>query len=294
MNAKLIINADDFGIHPEINKGILDSFKNGALTSTTLLVTTPYLAESVDALKVLNQSLPTGLHISLTLGTAIAPVSDVTALVNEDGRFKLSAKHLMFVRPGNSSGALFEQIEIEIGAQIRKALELGVAIDHIDSHQHVHMNPCLYGIFERQAKLHGIDTIRFCREKFISALAFRNIGKNLVRQNPVKWALIKRFQKRIKPQLTSTDFFFGLMHSGNIDENVMLGVLRFIPAGKSMEIGIHPGVPLGAENSAYPEKNVDLFIQSKERDVERRVLISPRVLDEINKLGITLVSFGDL
>ena len=125
MSTRLIINADDFGIHPEINKGILDSFSNGVLTSTTLLVTTPYLADSVVALKALENRIPTGLHISLTLGCAIAPVGSVNALVKEDGRFKLTAKQLMFVNSDNRPGDFFEQIETEVAEQIKKALGLG-------------------------------------------------------------------------------------------------------------------------------------------------------------------------
>ena len=44
----LIINADDLGIHPAINAGILSAYEQGIVSSATLLVTTPYLVETIE------------------------------------------------------------------------------------------------------------------------------------------------------------------------------------------------------------------------------------------------------
>ena len=43
----IIINADDLGIHPSINAGILSAYRNGILTSSTMLVTTDFLEETL-------------------------------------------------------------------------------------------------------------------------------------------------------------------------------------------------------------------------------------------------------
>lgn len=37
--SNLILNADDFGYSNGVNYGIIDAYKNGVLTSTTLMVT---------------------------------------------------------------------------------------------------------------------------------------------------------------------------------------------------------------------------------------------------------------
>ena len=34
---KLIVNADDFGLHEEINKGIIKGYQEGFITSTSLM-----------------------------------------------------------------------------------------------------------------------------------------------------------------------------------------------------------------------------------------------------------------
>ncbi len=38
MKKKLIVNADDFGLSPGVNKGIIEAYLNGILSSTTLMV----------------------------------------------------------------------------------------------------------------------------------------------------------------------------------------------------------------------------------------------------------------
>ena len=39
---KLIINADDFGLHPLINKGIIEGHQKGMITSTSIMPGAPY------------------------------------------------------------------------------------------------------------------------------------------------------------------------------------------------------------------------------------------------------------
>ena len=43
---KLIINADDFGLHPLINKGIIEGYQKGMITSTSIMPGAPYFNES--------------------------------------------------------------------------------------------------------------------------------------------------------------------------------------------------------------------------------------------------------
>src|SRR5258708_19760601 len=76
----LIVNADDLGIHPSINAGILSAFRNGILSSCTMLMTTPYLEETVRDY-VRPATLPIGIHLSLTLATPVAPWTQVPDLI---------------------------------------------------------------------------------------------------------------------------------------------------------------------------------------------------------------------
>lgn len=48
---KLIINADDFGYSRAVTYGILDSYKTGILTSTTMMMNTEATEHAVEAAK---------------------------------------------------------------------------------------------------------------------------------------------------------------------------------------------------------------------------------------------------
>ena len=51
MKQKLIVNADDFGLTPGVNYGIIEAFKYGILTSTTLMINQPFVEHAIDLKK---------------------------------------------------------------------------------------------------------------------------------------------------------------------------------------------------------------------------------------------------
>ena len=68
---KLIINADDFGLHPLINKGIIEGHQKGMITSTSIMPGAPYFKEAAN-LAAQNPELGIGIHLTLVGG--VAPV----------------------------------------------------------------------------------------------------------------------------------------------------------------------------------------------------------------------------
>ena len=60
----LIVNADDFGASHGINRGIVDAHQRGILTSTSLLVDTPW-SQDAASLTHTNPDLSVGLHVHL-------------------------------------------------------------------------------------------------------------------------------------------------------------------------------------------------------------------------------------
>ena len=45
---RLVVNADDFGLTPGVNRGIVSAFREGVLTSTTAMVNMRYFDEAVE------------------------------------------------------------------------------------------------------------------------------------------------------------------------------------------------------------------------------------------------------
>jgi predicted glycoside hydrolase/deacetylase ChbG (UPF0249 family) len=129
---KLIVNADDLGLTPGCNQGIIRAMTEGIVTDTTLLINTDYTADAVARLKA--SGLAAGLHLNLTYGRPLLPGGDASSLVDANGAFH---------RPVNRIVAVCEprEAERELSAQIEKFLSTGLTLTHLDSHHHAHSYP---------------------------------------------------------------------------------------------------------------------------------------------------------
>jgi predicted glycoside hydrolase/deacetylase ChbG (UPF0249 family) len=288
----VIINADDLGIHPDINRGIVEAFRFGILTSSSFMVTTPYFKETV-ADTVLTTGLPVGLHLSLSYGTSITAPSRIPSLVDAKGRFIRSAATLIGGLAQES--AFYEQIRVELDAQIALAREHGVKPTHLDSHQHVHMNPVIFRIVEDLALRHGIAAMRMVREPFFLFELRHQLVSNLRRSNPLKLALLQYRARQIRPRVMTNDAFFGVMYSGNLGKPAFIAFLRAVAGDHGVwEVGIHPGhgpEPTAREPNGAP---VHPFVASPWRGHELALLVDPEVKHLIAEAGISLISFAGL
>jgi chitin disaccharide deacetylase len=120
----LIVNADDLGYDPEIDRGILEAHARGVVGSATAMVETPF---SAAALAAAPDSLGLGLHVVLTprLSRAAAAAS--------------------------------------VRQQISRFEELrGAPPTHLDSHKHAHAAPAVLAAFaevalERRLPVRSVD-----------------------------------------------------------------------------------------------------------------------------------------
>ena len=142
---KLIINADDFGLTRSISEKIIDTFKVGNLSSTSLIVNTPGSEYAIDLAKN-HPELGLGLHFNLTEGKALSGVSSITDI---NGYFfnKLRLNLLMIFRLLD-----LKDIKNELNMQFEYITNAGLYPSHIDSHQHIHMNPGIFKIVADFAK----------------------------------------------------------------------------------------------------------------------------------------------
>src|SRR6184192_3293440 len=75
----LIVNADDYGLSPGINRGIAEAHRDGIVTSTSLLVDTPFSAEAA-AISAELPALSVGLHADLSAAVA-EPEAEVSSAI---------------------------------------------------------------------------------------------------------------------------------------------------------------------------------------------------------------------
>ncbi len=80
----LIITADDFGLCPEVDSGILDLVQMGVVTAVASFVNQLF---DRDVQPPSYSNISVGLHLNLTLGRPLCPAGTVSSLVDSDGRF---------------------------------------------------------------------------------------------------------------------------------------------------------------------------------------------------------------
>jgi predicted glycoside hydrolase/deacetylase ChbG (UPF0249 family) len=144
---RLVINADDFGLHPSIDEGIIAAKQHGILTSASLLVTGRNAARAVSWAK--KAKLAMGLHLALSGNLPCAASPDSVRHLAPNGRLPLhwgaTVRRLVL-------GLIpLSEIERELSAQVALAASLGAEIDHLDSHQHLHVFPQIRDVVFRLA-----------------------------------------------------------------------------------------------------------------------------------------------
>jgi predicted glycoside hydrolase/deacetylase ChbG (UPF0249 family) len=146
----LIVNADDFGMTDGINAGVMEAHKHGIVTSASLMVKQPKAQEAA-ALAATEERLGLGLHIDLVEWEPV------------DGEWQQIYARVDLDDPA--------QVAKEIAEQLEQFIELvGREPDHLDSHQHVHLERHARNESIRLARdlgvpLRGLDSrVAFCGE----------------------------------------------------------------------------------------------------------------------------------
>lgn len=126
---KAIFNADDFGYSRAVNFGIMDCYKYGILTSTTLMTNMPGLEHAVELAKA-DPGLGVGVHMTLTCGKPLK--REKSTLTDESGNFRKQGFYLKEFEID------LDELYEEWDAQIRKFLDSDLTPTHLDSHHHAH------------------------------------------------------------------------------------------------------------------------------------------------------------
>lgn len=128
MKKMLIVNADDFGLSPSVNYGIIECFSYGILTSTTLMINQKFTKHAI-RLSKLYPKISIGLHITLDKGYSLSGVSSLT---NERGELQNS----QYLLKNGKEEDFYREIEL----QLEKFIELvGKRPTHLDTHHHIHL-----------------------------------------------------------------------------------------------------------------------------------------------------------
>jgi hopanoid biosynthesis associated protein HpnK len=272
---KLIVNADDFGISEAVNRGIVEAHDRGIVTSTSLMATGPAFEHAVELARS-RPRLAVGVHLVLTEQRPLSAAA-VPSLVRPDGAFE---PHLAQLLRRQLRGRIsLAEVRRELDAQIRRVRAAGIAIGHLDGHQHAHVLPGVARIVAELAAEHGIAAVRYPVER-VRGYMLRS-ARHAARV--AEQAALGLFSAASPlKRLRRSDDFVGFYFGGRLDEANLATVLTGLPASGTVELMCHPGDermrPPGGWQYAWA--------------AERDALTSPRIRELVMARGVQLVSSG--
>jgi chitin disaccharide deacetylase len=231
---RLIVSADDWGLTPGVNRGIVRGFQHGIVTSASLLVTGCAFEDAV-ALAREFPALDVGLHLALVEERSVLGRAALPTLVDEAGR--LPRTHREFVKRALLGRISWDEVEREIAAQITRIQQTGLRLSHLDSHQHLHMFPPVFQIVTRLIR--GMDHVwirnsagPWRKSRGVrTGRWFQRLGLNLA----CLWA-----RRLHNPGLQMPDGMYGFEVDGSLTRSALEQILREIPDGL-YELSCHPG-----------------------------------------------------
>lgn len=279
---RLIVNADDFGLHSEVNHGIIEGYRRGCLRSASFMAGGS-AAEEAAALARENPSLGVGLHLTLVAERPVLPPESIPSLVGPDGR--LWPDHMIFIKKFLTGHISLPEVSAECEGQLLRAKALGLSLSHIDSHQHLHVLPQIIAVVISLAKQYGVKKMRLPGEAYFftggyAAPLFRHLAK----------AGLTFCARRARPKIEAAGIltpahFFGMLAGGHMLPAHFLTVLQALPEGTS-EIMVHPGQDDGALDDCY-----HWHYHWRE---ELAAITSPAALTYIKEHRIELISYKEL
>lgn len=275
MTAKLIVNADDYGLTEGVSAGIRHAHLNGIVTTTTAMMNLPGTLAALEVGKMETPNLGFGVHLVLTAGVPLRPADKVPSLVRGDGRFRSLGQMDHAIANVNPT-----ELKDEWRAQIEAFVETGLPIDHIDSHHHIaaiyeQTLPVLFDLAaEYNAPIRhpyaGCSMYGGVESGHAMALTIRDASDALLAANPVRTT-------------TTTDCTW---YDNNATLERLLAVIDSLEDGTSTELMCHPGFA--------DAELLRLSAYHRPREAEIAVLTDDRVKARIAERGVTLATFADL
>lgn len=295
MTKQLIINADDLAMSASTNLAILEAHQRGVVTSASLMANMPALDHAVEQVVRPCPRLGAGIHLCLTSGRPLLAAREVPLLVGGDGLFRhgfLGLVRLLRSRHGHDARA---QIAREWQAQAARIDACAIAIDHLDSHHHVHVIPELFPLAAEIAGRRGL-AVRLPDEAWrFSWSGLARLPQRVLRGNVLKKLLLSRFARqarRARFPVFHADHYFGVLDTGEMTGRAWRSILASLREGVT-EVNLHPGDPARLESSVQCSRQDLLAIRSVNRAAELQAVLDPALREELSRLGVRLARFAD-
>ncbi|KEZ79101.1 hopanoid biosynthesis-associated protein HpnK [Salinisphaera hydrothermalis] len=280
--ACVIVTADDFGLDPAVNEAVAQAHDRGILSAASLMVGAGAAAEAADIARA-RPTLGVGLHLVLTDGQAVLPRSDIPDLVDATGRFRegmASAGARFFFRP-----RVRRQLAAEIRAQYEAFVATGLPLDHVNAHKHFHVHPTILSLALKIGRDYGLRAMRWPSEPRGDASQAASGDRRALFEAALMTPWLRGMRRRIRAAgVVSNDRLLGLRATGHMTESRVLAAIEAARTGPVAEIYGHPAC----------RNHLNAAMADYDHTGEYDALVSPRVIEALQKAGLQPIRFADL
>ena len=284
---RLIVNADDLGLTPGVNRAIAEAHRSGVVTSCTLMATGAAFDDAASVACSLGR-LAIGCHVVLVDGRPVLSDEAIPDLIDGASPGLFRSTLASFAQRAATGRVSAGQIEAEATAQIRKLQAAGIAVSHLDTHKHTHILPQVLTPLLRAARACGVRAVRNPFEPLRLSLLVGH--KELWRQFS-KVALLNplagRFRAEVRcARMLTCDGSIGIVTTGFLNQALLDRLLDSLPDG-TWELVCHPG---------YHDEDLDR-VRTRLREsrlAELQILASEQTRQSLARNGIQLISYHDL
>lgn len=272
---RLIVHSDDAGMCHSVNTALIDGMEKGIVTSASIMVPCPWFDEIAEYARK-HPEKDWGIHLTLTCEWdsyqwgPVAGRNKVPSLCDEKGYLWDNTR---LVR----ENAKPEEVEIELRAQIDRALKYGIKLSHLDTHMGaVLARPEFAETYARLGVEYNLPVLFVRMPKAILESEYPGLAK----QADKIVAMLKA------KKLPILDFLEGDNYSIPKDQKkgYFLHTLEKIPSGLS-QIIIHCGYAT--------EELKSITTSAERREADARSFMDPEVIAAVKKQGITLTTWRE-
>lgn len=252
---RLIVNADDLGYSAGIDAGILRAYRDGIVTSATLLTNAPGAVRAALLFRAA-PALDVGVHLVVTYGRPLSDPAAVPSLVGPDAAF-LRPRQVM-----GTGRVRSEDVLREYRAQYARGRDLlGREPTHVDTHHWVQAEPAIFDAFATLA-----------RETGAAARSLDTGERDRLRARGVRTP--ERSRREFYDAATSVDALCEVLASIAAEGDIV------------SELMCHPSEP-------DPELEAR-STYARQRYRELASLVDPVVRAKVDELGLVLSTFRDV
>lgn len=279
---KVILHGDDMGATEKVTERMIEAWKNGYLSSFSVLANGDALIQvSTELCKKSGSDARISAHLNLSEGPSLCNPSDVPLIVDEKGLLCRGFGDLLkslTLKGSNKREQLLSQVEKEWRYQI-ETIQKACAprtITSLDGHVHVHMLPHLFTLAIRLANDYKVPQIRLSREPFYFSSRLSESLNSSFCLNVIKHFVLKVCSELATPvrkiyPVNSPDALVGVLYTGQMTSSAaMSGISAARKQGaREVEVVFHIGRAGTDESSRWdglPE--IAPFYLSPERDRE--------------------------